>query len=99
MKAKARVKNNGLVEVKVLAKHPMETGLRKDKEGNLVPAHYIEQLTATVGGEQVFVANLGTGVSKNPYVRFFYQGSSGDTVDLAWVDNRQQSETIQVQVK
>ena len=98
MKAKAKAKEN-LVEVKVLAKHPMETGLRKNKEGNVVPAHYIEQLTATVGGQQVFVANLGPGVSKNPYVKFYYQGGSGDTVDLSWVDNNQQSETIQVQVK
>ena len=97
MKAKARVKN-GLVEVKVLAKHPMETGLRKDKEGQAVPAHYIERLTAAVGGQTVFVANLGPGVSKNPYVRFYYDGSSGDTLQLSWVDSQGQSETIEATV-
>lgn len=98
MKAKAKVKG-GVVEIKVLAKHPMETGLRKDKEGKVVPANYIEQLTASVGGERVFVANLGPGVSKNPYVKFSYKGGSGDVVDLRWTDNTQKSESVQVAVK
>jgi len=98
MKVKAKVKDNA-VEVKLLAKHPMETGLRKDKEGKEIPAHYIEQLTASVGGEQIFLANLGPGVSKNPYLKFFYEGGSGDVIDFKWTDNRGESETAQVEVK
>ena len=35
--------SNGVVTVKALIKHPMETGQRKDKKtGDLIPAHYIQ---------------------------------------------------------
>ena len=34
----------GLVTVKALVKHPMETGQRKDKSGNKIPEHFIQQI-------------------------------------------------------
>ena len=87
MKVKAKEKN-GAVEVKLIAKHPMDSGQAKDKDGNLIPAHYIEQLTAKVGDATVFTANLGPAVSKNPYIKFYYQGAAGDEVVLHWRDNK-----------
>ena len=87
MKVKAKAKN-GAVEVKLIAKHPMDSGQAKDKDGNLIPAYYIEQLTATVDGDTVFTANLGPAVSKNPYLKFYYQGAAGDEVSLHWTDNK-----------
>ena len=36
----------GVTEVKALMSHPMETGRRKDADGQLVPAHYITEVTA-----------------------------------------------------
>ena len=47
---------NGLVTVKALVKHPMETGQRKAKDGSLVPAHFIQQITAKANGEVVLEA-------------------------------------------
>ena len=44
MKKKIRIKaveKSGIVTVKALIKHPMETGRRKDQEGNLIPMHHI----------------------------------------------------------
>ena len=45
---------SGLVTVKALVKHPMETGQRKAKDGSLVPAHFIQQITAKANGEVVW---------------------------------------------
>ena len=60
-----------VADVKVLMNHPMETGLRKDaKTGQLVPAHYIQEVTATINGAAVLNAEIGGGVSKNPYLCF-----------------------------
>lgn len=98
MKVKAKMKGDA-VEVRLLAKHPMETGLAKDKDGNAIPAHYIEDLTAEVDGETVFVANLGPAVSFNPYVKFKYRGKSGDAVHLRWRDNQGNEQTAEAVVK
>ena len=39
--------SNGVVTVKALIKHPMETGQRKDKKtGDLIPAHFIQEVHA-----------------------------------------------------
>ena len=50
MAGKIRIKAEekaGTVTVKALIKHPMETGRRKDKNGNLVPSHHITCLLYT----------------------------------------------------
>ncbi len=98
MRARAKEKG-GIVTVKALITHPMETGLRKDGKGEIIPAHFIQEVKATVGGELVFTANWGTGVAKNPYLSFKYKGSKGDKLILAWSDNKGQSDSLEVEVK
>ncbi len=79
-----------VADVKVLMNHPMETGLRKDaKTGQLVPAHFIQEVTATVNGTNVLTASIGSGVSKNPYLGFKVKGpKKGDKVVVNWSDNK-----------
>lgn len=76
-------------DVKVLMNHPMETGLRKDaKTGQLVPAHYITEVTAAVNGTPVLKGGMSGGISKNPYLGFKVKGAkAGDKVTVNWVDN------------
>ena len=79
-----------VADVKVLMNHPMETGTRKDaKTGQLVPAHFIQEITATVNGVAVLSANIGGAVSKNPYLGFKVKGAkAGDKVVVNWADNK-----------
>jgi sulfur-oxidizing protein SoxZ len=79
-----------VADVKVLMNHPMETGLRKDaKTGQLVPAHFIQEVTATINGATVLSAEIGSGVSKNPYLGFKVKGAkAGDKVVVSWKDNK-----------
>jgi sulfur-oxidizing protein SoxZ len=79
-----------VADVKVLMNHPMETGLRKDaKTGQLVPAHFIQEVTATINGTPVLTAEIGSGVSKNPYLGFKVKGAkAGDKVVVNWADNK-----------
>lgn len=76
-------------DVKVLMNHPMETGLRKDaKTGQLVPAHFITEVTATINGTPVMKGGMSGGISKNPYLGFKVKGAkAGDKVTVSWVDN------------
>lgn len=80
---------DGVVNVKVLMGHEMETGQRKDGSGKLVPAHYISKVTATHQGKTVLSALWGPAVSKNPFLEFnFKGGKKGDKVTVTWEDNK-----------
>ena len=99
---KVKVKLSGdVAEVKSLMLHPMETGSRKDPDtGELVPAHHITQLTFSNNGKTVMVANFSTAVSKNPYIGFKFRGAkAGDTLKVAWVDNRGGTDELETVIK
>ncbi len=91
----------GVVTVKALMTHPMETGTRKDsKTGKLIPAHFIKEVMAEHGGNQVLVAHWSGGVSKNPYLSFkFNGGKKGDTIKISWTDNQGASDSEEGAIK
>lgn len=96
LRAKA---SKGVVTVKALMNHPMETGLRKDKKtGKLIPAHHIQEVMAKSGDKTVLSAVWGGAISKNPYLSFEYKGAKGDSLTVSWVDNQggSDSETVAV---
>ncbi|MFM2435862.1 MAG: hypothetical protein RL063_1845 [Pseudomonadota bacterium] len=98
MKMRAQLKG-GLVEVKVLMSHPMETGRKKDDFGQLIPAHFVQLVTATLNGKTVLEAQWGTGIAKNPYLTFRLKGAKiGDIVAVTWLDNRGVSVTQDIAV-
>ena len=97
VKAKAR---KGSTDVKMMAKHEMETGQRKGKDGNLIPAKFLDTITVSHGGKVVFEANLGTAVSKNPYLAFSFEGGAkGEALDIAWTENTGASGTESGDIK
>jgi sulfur-oxidizing protein SoxZ len=86
-------------EVQALIQHPMDTGLVKDAQGQIVPAHYIQQLTFECNGKAVFVANWGTAVSKDPYVKFSFKGGNkGDDLKISWTDSKGASDTTTAKI-
>jgi sulfur-oxidizing protein SoxZ len=86
--------NDELVEVKVLMRHDMETGQRKDAAGAVIPAHFIQQLVAKCNDTVVLDALFGTSVSKDPFLSFkFKGGKKGDKVSISWTDNQGDSRT------
>ena len=83
------VAKDGVVNVKVLMSHEMETGQRKDNAGNLVPAHFIQNVTAVHNGKTVLSAQWGPAVSKNPFLEFNFKGGlKGDKIQVTWTDNK-----------
>lgn len=87
MKMRAQLKGD-VTEVKVLMSHPMETGRKKDDFDRLIPAHFVQMVTATLNGKTVLEAQWGTGISKNPYLTFRLRGAKvGDIVSVTWLDN------------
>lgn len=81
--------NGDVVNVKVLMSHEMETGLRKDPAGKLVPAHFIQRIAVTRPHKTVLSAQWGTSVSRDPYLEFnFKGGQKGEKIRISWIDNQ-----------
>ncbi len=93
MKIRATSKN-GVTEVKVLMNHVMETGLRKDPSGEIVPALFINEVIAKLNDKVVMQAQWGQAVARNPYLAFKVKGGkSGDKVSVSWKDSSGDSRT------
>ena len=75
--------------VRVLVGHEMESGQRKDATGKIVPAWFIQEISATWNGKTVMSAQWGTAVSKNPFMQFSFKGGkAGEKIVVSWIDNR-----------
>lgn len=85
--------------VRVLMSHEMESGQRKDSSGKLVPAWYINEVTASHNGKVVLTAEWGTAVSKNPFLQFAVKGAkAGDKIAVSWKDNKGDTRTDEATV-
>jgi sulfur-oxidizing protein SoxZ len=100
IKMRAKI-SDGITTIKALISHPMDTGLVKDKKtGEVIPAHFIQEVVCEHGGNTVMTAEWGPAVSKNPYLSFrFTGGKAGDTVKLSWVDNQGSSDSAETTIK
>jgi sulfur-oxidizing protein SoxZ len=87
MKIRATLKGDS-ADVRVLMVHPMETGQRKDASGNLVPTHFIQEVTVAVNGKLMLEGQISQAVSRNPVFSFRLKGvKAGDKLEIAWLDN------------
>jgi sulfur-oxidizing protein SoxZ len=83
-----------VADVRVLMAHEMETGTRKGSDGQLVPAWFIQEVTASHNGKSVMTAQWGPAISKNPYLQFKVKGAkAGDKIAVTWKDNKGESRT------
>lgn len=85
-------------DIRILMQHPMENGLRKDDNGHLLPAHFIQTFTVFLNGKAIIDGQLNTSVSRNPLFTFKAGGiKPGDKLSVIWMDNlgeRRQDESI-----
>lgn len=84
---RTEAKKGELVEVKALVYHAMETGLRKDKSGNVIPRKLLNKFICTVAGKEVFSADFDTAIAANPFIRFKFKAVESGPVVLTWVDD------------
>lgn len=95
-----RAKATGdVANVRVLMSHEMESGQRKDAAGALVPAHFINEVSASLNGKVVMTSEWGPSVSKNPFLEFNMKGAkAGDKVAVVWKDNKGDTRTDETTV-
>jgi sulfur-oxidizing protein SoxZ len=99
VKIRGKVKD-GIASIKALMPHPMETGTRKDAEGKVIPAHFIEEVLCEFNGDVAMTVHWGPSVSKNPYMAFkVNDAKSGDVVKISWTDNLGESSQGELTLK
>jgi sulfur-oxidizing protein SoxY len=95
-----RLRNGAAGNVLTLIDHPMETGLREDRQGQTVPERIIEEFRAEFNGEPVVKVRLYRAISANPYLRFFIAPPSSGEGVLYWREDTGETvtETFRIEV-
>lgn len=75
------------ITIKTLISHPMESGQRKDKEGNPIPRSIINRFTCDFNGESVIDVTLEPAVSTNPYLEFDAAVPAAGDFKFTWYDD------------
>lgn len=81
MKIKAKEKD-GLVKAKVSISHNMLTYDQAKKKG--LEANFITHITASVGEKIVYDASTSQFLSKNPLVKFSFNGKKGEVLKIVY---------------
>ena len=88
MKIRATLKDD-VADVRILMRHPMETGQRKDAKGQAIPQHFIQNVVVTHNGKTVLDAQWSQAVSRDPFLGIRIKGAkAGDKITVTWTDNK-----------
>ena len=75
------------ITIKTLISHKMESGQRKDKEGNLIPRSIINRFVVEFNGENVIDVTLEPAISTNPYFEFDATVPEAGEFTFTWYDD------------
>lgn len=75
------------ITIKTLISHKMESGQRKDKEGNVIPRSIINRFTCDFEGQSVIDVTMEPAISTNPYFQFEAMVPSGGEFKFTWYDD------------
>lgn len=76
-----------IVEIKTLINHSMESGQRKDQNGDTIPRQIINKFVATFNGTEFFSADLAPAISANPYLSFYAKVQESGEFTFRWHDD------------
>ena len=81
---------NGFTDVRVLMTHPMTTAQSNQ------PLHHITNVTVKQNGRPVVEAEISQAISRNPVFSFRLKGGAkGDKIEVSWLDNKGESNSIE----
>jgi sulfur-oxidizing protein SoxZ len=87
LKLPKEAKKGDVIQIKTLVSHVMETGLRKDAEGAVIPRKIIKKFSCEFNGKPVMSCELEPAVAANPYLQFAAKVDESGTFKFTWVDD------------
>jgi sulfur-oxidizing protein SoxZ len=82
----AAARRGEVIEVRILIRHPMETGFRFDGD-KPIPRNCINLLRCLYNGVEVFRADLSSGIAANPYIQFTTIAEASGELAFDWIDD------------
>jgi sulfur-oxidizing protein SoxZ len=73
--------------VKALIAHQMETGLRRDSDGNVIPRKIINKFECIYDGAVVLSVDLFEAVAANPYIEFSVRATVSGRIEFTWQED------------
>ena len=74
-------------DVKVLISHPMESGQRRNTDGQVILRKIINRFVCFFGGEEVVSFDLYPAISANPFLAFSVIADASGTLSMTWIDD------------
>ncbi|MGA7324200.1 MAG: thiosulfate oxidation carrier complex protein SoxZ [Rhodomicrobium sp.] len=84
----SEAKKGDAIEIKVLVRHPMETGYRVDSVGQPIPRNILTQLTVTYNGVRVFRMEMHQGIAANPYLLIVLRANESGELVFTWTGDQ-----------
>lgn len=75
------------ITIKSMISHPMESGQRKDSDGNPIPRSIINRFTCAFNGQSVIEVALEPAISTNPFFEFEALVPEAGTFEFTWYDD------------
>ena len=75
------------ITIKTLISHKMESGQRKDSDGNQIPRSIINRFTADFNGQNVIDVTMEPAISTNPYFQFEAMVPESGEFVFTWYDD------------
>jgi len=76
-----------VVSIKTLISHPMESGQRRDGDGNIIPRSIINRFVAAYNGETIVDVTMEPAISTNPYFEFDATVPEAGEFKFTWYDD------------
>ncbi len=92
-KVPSKAAKGDIVNIKTLVGHPMETGRRKDKGGNVIPKNIINKFKVDFNGKEVFSADIRTGIAANPFFEFPFKATESGEFVFTWTEDTGETAT------
>ena len=87
VKVPKKAKAGEAITIKTLISHKMESGQRKDDDGNRIPRSIINRFTCDFNGENVIDVTMEPAISTNPYFEFEAMVPEAGEFKFTWYDD------------
>ncbi|WP_306154488.1 thiosulfate oxidation carrier complex protein SoxZ [Roseovarius sp. MMSF_3281] len=87
VKAPRSAEAGEVVVIKTLISHKMESGQRKDSDGNVIPRSIINRFTCEYNGAMVVDVEMHPAISTNPYFEFEATIPEAGDFQFTWYDD------------
>ncbi|CAN7668129.1 thiosulfate oxidation carrier complex protein SoxZ [Phyllobacterium sp. LjRoot231] len=74
-------------QVKTIISHEMETGLRHDDQGDVIPRKIINKFVCRWNDAVVFSVDLHEAIAANPFIEFSLRATESGRLDFLWEED------------